>query len=411
MTEDASNPSDHESLYSPGATLWLVPHVPPRPYGKSHYPDPHNMTTDEMGSPGEDLASSQMDQAFKYPPHDFDAMKQGDEDTWVQLEVIEVLAGGVGKGYSRGPQKLKCRVLKTPFVAMDKKRYEPINFGDLVVAKVHDPLFYPRVGQGVNIVYKVTTRADMGLSDETGAYKHLFEKGITGDPHLTPQYHGTWTAAVKSTKPKFNGRTRHVGVVLVEYIDGVCLERLLFRSHDGAAFPRPGPVKVSSTSDPIELTLEFRLDTMAQLLGGCCRQYHDGVTHCVVAPENVIVSVRKDSQKPRVALVGYTAAVVDHLMKEPTRFYTYYPHPPHPFVRFSIFRLQAFLGWIPASWKRGDSRHTPDLFRWYFEIFGDLDSDDYTCFDRLEEPRDNPISKVDPGLGEAFGATDVDSLI
>ncbi|KAK6224286.1 hypothetical protein QIS74_02613 [Colletotrichum tabaci] len=410
MAEDASIPSDHESLYSPGATLWLTPHVPPKPYGLSYYPAPHNLTTDEMGPPKEDSGLSQMDRAFKYPPHDFDETKQSDDNGRVQLEVVAVLAGGVGMAYSRGPQKLKCKVLKTPSPNPEKREYEPLNVGDLVVAKVHDPLFYPRVGDGFDILYKLTTRADMGLSDETGAYKQLFKKGITGYPHLAPQYYGTWTAGVKSTNPKFRGRTRHVGIVLIEYVDGVSLDQLFVRNSQCIAVPRPGPVKAFSTSDPVELTLEFRLETMAQLLSGCCRQYHDGVTHCVIEPENIIVSVRKENQQPRVALVGNTAGLVDHLMSKPTRAYARFAHPPHPYFRFSIFRLETFLGWIPAEWKRGNSRHTPDLFKWYFETFGMPDSDRFTCFRRLKEPRDKPAPQHDYSLEEAFGAMEIESM-
>ena len=92
--------------------------------------------------------------------------------------------------------------------------------GDLV-AKIYDPLFYPAY-QNSSTRNDVIMEADYDYSREAAAYNELrgpFEGAII------PRYHGSWTCDVTVDMPS-GPRKRPVRLILMEFIDGVCMQDL-----------------------------------------------------------------------------------------------------------------------------------------------------------------------------------------
>ncbi|KAK1730043.1 uncharacterized protein BDZ83DRAFT_747680 [Colletotrichum acutatum] len=158
--------------YGPGKKLTLFPHSPPDPHGRSTYK--HNDPANNLG-----------------------------------VEIIERLSNG-----SDGDnQVLLVRVFHKPVTDL---KFTVPDTQEIVVVKIFDPLFNPEDAE--EGPWKVASRADMKLSREAGAYKELHKNNLTGYPRLAPQYCGCWTTRLMSYSPDFEGVTRHVGLVLLEYI-------------------------------------------------------------------------------------------------------------------------------------------------------------------------------------------------
>ncbi|TDZ65258.1 hypothetical protein CTRI78_v003572 [Colletotrichum trifolii] len=388
FSEDSFITFDHGHLYSPGRLLVLNPHTPPDPYGTSDYPDPPNLKPADMGPTGKEKGFSRTRLVFddRNQPLNLDTSKQDEKDRLMHLEVVQLLVGNSSVGYRPGSQKLLCKVVKRPLIVPDIKVQELPRENDLVFVKVYDPLFYSRTPDPLDAPFKATTRADMDLSDEVGAYSSLYKKGLTGYPKIAPQYHGCWTAKVGSLHPVFQGLSRHVGVLLTEYIDGVILRRCFSYGH---APTEALPLYYTSPSPAtLQVDEETRLGTMAQLLEGFVEQEYAGITHCNVHPDKIILSLRNGPvhlEKPRLCLVGYRTAVVDDLMRDPQDPYEHFPTMPHPILRFGIERLDPFLGWIPPEWKTKAAESAP-LHCWILETFGDFNSNKYTTFRPLTSP-------------------------
>ncbi|KAL0764441.1 hypothetical protein CaCOL14_013076 [Colletotrichum acutatum] len=125
------------------------------------------------------------------------------------VEIIERLSNG-----SDGDnQVLLVRVFHKPVTDL---KFTVPDTQEIVVVKIFDPLFNPEDAE--EGPWKVASRADMKLSREAGAYKELHKNNLTGYPRLAPQYCGCWTTRLMSYSPDFEGVTRHVGLVLLEYI-------------------------------------------------------------------------------------------------------------------------------------------------------------------------------------------------
>ncbi|KAF9879376.1 hypothetical protein CkaCkLH20_02919 [Colletotrichum karsti] len=380
---------DHDELYSEGQTIELTPHKAPKPWGWKWYPMPPDLTSDDIRQTDESKRIPRMQQVFQDKPHNLDLEIQKDAMRKMKVEVLEVLSVNNRSGsFIPGTQKIKCRVLEVPSVISSADLQQTPVIGDVIFLKVYDALFWPHHVNSVNSYIRLTARADMAMSDEVGAYQTLYNAGLTGPSSVAPQWLGCWTAEVPTTDPSFQGQTRFVGVIALEFLDAICLKDLWVTKQ----FRKPIYLGDSSklTKDGREiiegqLDRATRLGTIEDLLDGIVKQYKVNVTHEIIHPENVLISLRggggsRNLTRPRVSLVGYKNSVVGSFREPPQDVFAKWPNPPHPFRRFNTQILGHFLKYMDPKWKVNDPETVLAVDKWLLKTFGSLDGDKYTSF-------------------------------
>ncbi|KAF3802116.1 hypothetical protein GCG54_00012362 [Colletotrichum gloeosporioides] len=232
---------DHAGLYHSGKRLILTPHKSPAPFGSSSYPESPNLTSKQMTPTDEEKG------AFR------------------DLDMVD---GGYGSQYIPGPQKVLCKVVQTASASSDGNENKALVLGQLVFLKLYDPLFWPLKVDLSEFCFKVTVRAGFAQSNEVGAYSHLFKAGLTGFPHLAPQYHGFWAVSATCADPKYAVKVRHVVALALEYVEGRCLSDLFqpsgpFRNRFRSSWsnPQDPPTYISAYEDT-------RLSIMEKLMDG-----------------------------------------------------------------------------------------------------------------------------------------------
>ncbi|TKW54690.1 hypothetical protein CTA1_5612 [Colletotrichum tanaceti] len=379
---------DHKELYSEGRHLRLRPHKPLPPYGSHLYPLPKGFTSADMMLSEEEKVHSLTRLAFdsRNAPLNLDGNNQHGEDAEMEVEILQTIGGDPGSGYSLspGPQKALCRVVVAPLTSPYKQEQEIPVKGQLLFLKIFDPMFWHRVVDITKSRFKVPIQADSAFSDEFGAYHFLYGCGRTGPPDISPEFYGGWTIEVASVNPVFANQSRHVAILAIGYVDGVCLQDL---------FSPTGPISktvelYTNSSVPASFNTgqDQRMKIVAKLMDGTVTQEFLGLDHCELHPRNVIVSMRNSGQpleEPRAVLVGYGRALVDDLRSEPARFWKHFPTKHHPVIRFGWQRLDPFKGWIPLAWRgpEHDVDDAPLLDKWMVETFGPLTGNaEYTTF-------------------------------
>ncbi|KAF6803291.1 hypothetical protein CSOJ01_10992 [Colletotrichum sojae] len=345
LAEDGRVVLDHTRLYSQGRRLRLSPHKAPPPYGSNLYPIPEGLTSKDMVLSEDEKACSLNGLVFhpRNAPRNLDESNHHQETAQLEVEIIQVIGSSLGRIYTPGPQKALCRVV------------------------IFDALFWHRFVDYSQATEKLPFRVDGAFSDEFAAYHYLYECGRTGFPDIAPEFYGGWTAKVTSCNTAFKDQFRHVAVLAMEFVDGVCLERL---------FNPMGPNRETAQ----------RLEIMAQLMDSSVTQEWPGLDHCDVHPRNVIVSMKNQGrplEEPRAVLVDYASAVVDHLRTQPVKLWQHFPTKHHPLLRFGRHRLDPFWGWIPSEWRgpEHDIDDAPLLDQWTVLTFGPLTGkDEYTTF-------------------------------
>lgn len=385
--EDTGILHDYESLYSKGSRLILSPHKPVRPYGKWIYPQPECLKPSDM-------ILSEAEQTFSLSrlvfepansPLMFDKNAKYGKEADMEVEILEMIGGRPGPHYTPGKQKLLCRVLVAPATSPNEHEQETPSQGQLLFLKVFDAFFWYKEIDITQSNLKVTILADSAFSDEYGAYHYLYECGRTGFPDLAPEFYGGWTAKVTSVHPAFENKTRKVAVLALEYVDGVCLQKLFLPPH-APALSTIELYKDSSAPASFSTDQEQRMKIVAQLMDGTLTQEFLGLDHCGLHPKNVIVTMRNLGQQleePRAVLVDYCQAWIDHMRTEPVKLWQHWPTKPHPLMRFGWHRLDPFRGWIPSEWRgpEHDIDDTPLLDQWMVKRFGPLTgNDEYTMF-------------------------------
>ncbi|KAF4778854.1 hypothetical protein HER10_EVM0011550 [Colletotrichum scovillei] len=387
LREDGGILFEHESIYSPGRRLLLRSHKPLPPYGSHLYPLPDGWTSRDMMISDEEKAFSLRRLVFhpNNAPKTIDKNNQDDHAASMEVEIIRMIGGSPGEGYRPGPQKLLCKVVASPSPAAPNEREHEIPFeGQLLFLKVFDPLFWHTIIGIPKRLTKVTVQADSAFSDEFGAYNRLFEKELTGFPHVAPQFYGGWTTAVKSICSSFTDCTRDVAVLATEFIDGTSFHHLF--SLDGPISEVVELHNSAGSRGSFAADQDGRMKIIEQLLGGTVSQEYTGVDHCEVYPENVIIIMRNKGEsldEPRAVLVGYGRALVDDLRTRPAKMWEYYPLEPHPILRCGWPRWKFFAGWIPAAWASppGKEDHVPLFNQWVVLTFGRLDvNEKYAAF-------------------------------
>ncbi|WQF82813.1 hypothetical protein CDEST_07827 [Colletotrichum destructivum] len=294
-------------------------------------------------------------------PLNLDGDNQHAEDAEMEVEILQTIGGNPGSGYNPGPQKILCRVVVAPLISPCKQEQEIPIKGQLLFLKLFDALFWHRAVDITKRRFKVPIQADSAFSDEFG-----------------------WTTKVASVNSTFANQFRHVAILAIEYVDGVCLQDLFLPTG-----PISKTVKLytdSSVPASFNTDQDQRMKILAKLMDGTVTQEFLGLDHCEFHPKNVIVTMRNLGQpleEPRAVLVGYGRALVDDLRSEPARFWKHFPTKHHPVIRFGWQRLDPFNGWIPFAWRgpEHDINDAPLLDKWMVGTLGPLtDNADYTTF-------------------------------
>ncbi|KAK1707750.1 uncharacterized protein BDZ83DRAFT_174930 [Colletotrichum acutatum] len=394
--EDMDILPEHEKNYSPGRRLLLRSHKPLPPYGDHHYPLPDGWTSRDLMISDEEKAFSLRRLVFhpNNAPKTIDKNNQDDHAASMEVEIIRMIDGSAV--YHPGPQKVLCKVVASPSAAPNEREHEIPSEGQLLFLKVFDPLFWHKTIDITKRLIKVTIQADSAFSDEFGAYNRLFEKELTGFPHVAPQFYGGWITEVKSINPSFADRTRDVAVLATEFIDGTGLDQLF--ALDGPKYEVVELYNSAESRDAFTTDLDTRMDTIKQLMDGTMSEEYIGVDHCRFHSSNVIISMRnlgEPLEKPRAVLIGYGQALVDDLRREPADTYKNYPTKPHPFLRFGWQRLESFAGWIPAHWKGPNINRPRLLDQWVVQTFGPLTPNEEYTFLASDDLELEPESELE----------------
>ncbi|KAN0073259.1 hypothetical protein V8E54_008479 [Elaphomyces granulatus] len=192
------------------------------------------------------------------------------------------------------------------------------NDGDLV-AKIYDPLYYPAY-KNSSKRDDVIMHADCDYSREAAAYNAL---GGPFEGAIIPKYYGSWTCDVTVDTPSGPSK-RPVRLILMEFIDGVCMQDL----------------------NPNDLTEEERSNVMVKAVDAESTIAFHGVQHRDFVPRNVICSGNDLlSADLRVSIIDFNVSVVTRLA------YSWTPSdnaqlPASPINRWEFHPL-LFGDWIP----------------------------------------------------------------
>ncbi|KXH54024.1 hypothetical protein CSAL01_10627 [Colletotrichum salicis] len=332
--------------YCPGSILTLTKYTPVKPHGTSDYhPNP---------PPSPELRH--------FDPHRYIL-----EDEQVQLEVLERFS------MNPGPQVFRCKIIASPKYEDKDNREKVPDPQTQVVAKVFDHKLWPidniELNEGL-------------LSRESWAYKHLYQKNLTGPPNITAQYYGTWAVKCPAGKtPKGRDQYKTVALVLMEYIDGYSIDDLCNRDEYVL----------------LDINHDTRMEILRQLINGTVKHMHKGLMNGDFAPRHVYITMRDgtgDLEKPRTVLFDLSRARLWSTTKyvqqpaDSIHCYELVPNPIHPSEVCSAPALSDFAGWYPQEWLNeaieGDIRE--GRFRdWLIEAFGPLqEGPDYSIHQTVD---------------------------
>ncbi|KAI3531019.1 hypothetical protein CSPX01_14447 [Colletotrichum filicis] len=440
---DVSRAKDFEQ-YSKGSKLVLNYQHPRRPYGRSEYPNPPDVNSDDKVLSEDEMELSRT--GLVYHDRHISNPTPNLVRAIVNVTVVDTISTGMTggaqillckveearyhgekdkkpKGISRVLSGSSSRVTKrssskrksffgimehTSDSASSQKRHnqeqsiftgpslvgrgtagEHLVVGQLVVVKVYDAMYYPFNYGMYQGPWKATSRADQEHSREAGTYEHLWIHDKTGYPHLAPQYYGSWAIELATTNPVVEDKQRFARAIAMEYIEGSSIEEICRRTIETYQLvPRDQANPTLADGTKWFCGWELRLKTLKDLVDGYMDFLHVGVS-MGLDPQNIILTGKLGDRKlesPRVVAVDYVNALVDDQRKTPHKVYQPHKMPPHPWGEVSLRKLELFSGWIPHHW-------TARQFEgWLHHVYGPLDNPDYT------DPRISkaPPSKQDP---------------
>jgi serine/threonine protein kinase len=172
-------------------------------------------------------------------------------------------------------------------------------------------------------------QADRDYCREAAAYTELHGP-LEGT--IIPKYHGSWTCDVSVETPD-GPKKRPVRLILMEFIDGVCMEDL-----DLTGFTKNERSKIMVKTMEAEVAIFFH-----------------GVVHRDFAPRNVVIRGNIRSTDLQVVILDFSLAVVIRLAYPIDR--RVYKLPPSPILRWSR-QFPDFGDWVPPT------RETLDEWLW-----------------------------------------------
>ncbi|KXH67388.1 hypothetical protein CSAL01_12472 [Colletotrichum salicis] len=260
--------SSHDSLradfrqYYPRSRLTLFPQSPPDPHGRSNYEVPDGFKEKRtLSEREENMSRTALCFDDDNQPHLLDTSQHDDPANNLCVEVVRSLSGDI----DGDNQVLLVKVLSKPMINL---KFPVPETQEHAIVKIFDPVFYPEYFPAEEGPWKA------------GAYKELHDNNLTGYSHLARQYYSCWTTRLMSYSPDFEGRTRHIGLVLLEYIQGTNIQALCRHDDDEVLIPPEGRICSDSDGpDAMNFDEEKRLDILAQLLAGAVEQVYKGVWH------------------------------------------------------------------------------------------------------------------------------------
>ncbi|KAF9882151.1 hypothetical protein CkaCkLH20_00187 [Colletotrichum karsti] len=344
----------------------LYPYEPVDPYGLSQYtrnPPPRHLPPGRI--------------------RNFDLDNIGPERR-ARIRIREAIA----VGDDRESQILRVDIMEPPIIErsthasliVDGKTEEGIRKSPItrtLVPKVYDAEFRP---SDWGAPWSNVEQADGEFAREHGAYKYCYEQGRTGGQHLLPEFFGGWAMVVDDGP----GKTRQVGLTLMEDIRGFSVENLCYREvtekWEGPLEPTDRPVgflKSDNESIYMDIDLAFRKDVMKRALDGIVNNLHIGVEHRDFEPANLFITMRNvhnDETKLRVVLLDHTFTQVwsktTYAATNGERYcHQALPYPAHPYFRFGILAMDRYVGWYPMDY---DDDKEFDEWLLSDEVFGPL---------------------------------------
>ncbi|KAF6815893.1 hypothetical protein CPLU01_14004 [Colletotrichum plurivorum] len=407
---------DFDEQYGVGKFLYITKHTPKPPYGSPLHPYPDWVDVKSLEMQMEDVNIFRTSAVFDWKPSNYNSDYESSKPNNFTLEIAELISGDTEDGNlvlrckvvkeSSAWTRLKEAVMGRPATQPEQGEDEqPVELRDTVVAKVFDPLFYPwhyPMGMGP---WKETARADMDYCLEAAAYERLKLVNCHGEPWLAPAYYGTYTARIQTANPGLEGKARHVGLILMEHIDGQSIV-----DDEDVLHPNVfATIRVGSAD--LKLDEELRLTLLRDLLHGLVVQFKAGLEPCGLRPKHVLISKSPTSDKVRVTLIDYRDSCVDSLRKKPGKHLRYFEKPPHPTLMFGPNKLSRFAGWYPAHWLQ----ERKEMKAWLRgPAFGGLNyTGDYTWKERMEHEAEDPPVMTRPAktpFWKAMGSTSTISL-
>ncbi|KAG7287014.1 hypothetical protein NEMBOFW57_006514 [Staphylotrichum longicolle] len=308
--------------YTSAFTVTITEHVAPRPFGlPSVYPliEPPYDTSDEH------LKTLTLTRLIvTCPPIEGDAIAKKPPAT-----AILKIDGPIAVKDGRGPQLVVCTITLQDG---DSKPFQ-------ATAKIFDPLYYSFENENApHRPVATTLKADSDYSIEAAAYDHLQKRGQTGA--FAPEYYGSWTFTLP-IRHRGAQYERQIRLVLLEYIDGVCMRDLCYQK-----------------SLPPGFTEEHRLDVLANILDGAARMDHSGINQRDLVPRNIMLKLEPEAEeagRPRVVqravLIDYNISVVYHLSPEEWKCREATKLPVNPMDLFWNMSLDDFGHWVPEGWQ------------------------------------------------------------
>jgi hypothetical protein len=335
-----------------GFTVTITEHIPPPPIGLSSiYPDiePPYDTSDEHLK-----TLTQTELVVTCPL--LEASLDNDEDGAApKMKTPEKATLKADRPIIvedwRGPQLILCTITPQDEHSNPSKPFQAL-------AKIFDPLYYSF--QNPNAPRRpVATplEADSDYSIEAAAYAYLQKTNQTGRGGFVPEYYGSWTFSLP-IRLRGVQHHRHVRLLLVEYIDGVCMRDPCY----GDAAPLAW-----------QFAAEHRLDVFAGILDGAVRMDHSGVNQHDLLPRNIMLEVEDAGEGEslqrvvkRAVLVDYNIALVYHLAPEAQRYRDVTELPMNPMQMFWSVSLDDFGYWVPEDWQGNEKPRR----EWLMERFG-----------------------------------------
>ncbi|KAK1625628.1 hypothetical protein BDP81DRAFT_409065 [Colletotrichum phormii] len=438
--DDSSLSEDFEQ-YEKGSKLVLTYQAPRRTYGRSEYPNPPGIDSDDKVLSEDEKRLSRTGLVY-HDRHISNPDPTQDKATVILCKVDEAKYDdgakhedltykkqkGTFRQYLTDKRKRAKRYVgdifdqknagsstssrgdrseKQPDVAGEAPFIVPIDgerltVVQLAILKVYDAMFYPfkyGMNQGP---WKVTSRVDQEHTREAGAYKHLWTHKKTGYEQLAPQYYGSWAIELTTTNSDVEDKQRFSRAIIIEYIEGTSIEELCFRTaKEYLLVPRNRMLPKMADGTKWCFDRKLRLEVFVTLLKGYVNMLHHGV-NMRLDPENILLTGKLGDEvlkTPRVVAIDYVDALIDDERKEPLRVYQRWDKPPHPWGEISLPKMQYFHGWFPHHW-------TPELFdSWLIYTFGQLDNPEYMDPNISKDPKlsKDPQMLEQPGSGQDSG--------
>ncbi|CAI0654963.1 unnamed protein product [Colletotrichum noveboracense] len=314
-----------------------------------------------------------------------------EDDEMAKLDIVDVISGGLK--HSR--QYLLCKATNTP---RGTNAYAPIPaFNDkkqYVVALVQDRVCYGDL---------FSEEAGQKLFQRSAVQQRIHERTKTGFGTINPEYYGTWILETIDDAESLPGRKRHVGVILMEHLEGQTIEQLCTREwapkdEEGDLIPPSRPILRSAADGSITLLdvtdVKVRNEIVMHIMHGMVTNAHVGAYLTGPVASNFMIVFRRGGElltKPQAVIINNLCTQM-HIWRNGRKYshenlYELVEKPLHPFDRFwTGGDLELLDGWHDLSWRL---EYRVKFEAWMLRQFGLMDESEenrrYCTEDDLQE--------------------------